>query len=140
MSQLKYFTPFRTQSISSSLQAIRILRRHLTLLSPLILSTFGFARRILITCCRKRTAESKVFISRRFRKIYPLFFNNYYLVLQFKNFKKYLIALAGFKPTSLLVKEKYLNLLTIVPQRYREKSMNCYYHELITLTISLLLV
>ena len=81
MSQLKYFTPFRTLSISSSLQAIRILRRYLTLLSPLILSAFGFARRILITYCRKRTAESEVFISRRFRKIYPLFFNNYNIIL-----------------------------------------------------------
>lgn len=69
MNQLKYFAPFRTLSISSSLQAIRIFKTTLNtsdpksdvkmlLLSSLILSTFGFARRILITYCRKRTAES----------------------------------------------------------------------------------
>lgn len=83
MNQLKYFAPFRTLSISSSLQAIRIFKTTLNtsdpksdvkilLLSSLILSTFGFARRILITYCRKRTAESKVFISRKLRKVYPL--------------------------------------------------------------------
>lgn len=69
MNQLKYFAPFRTLSISSSLQAIRIFKTTLNtsdpksdvkmlLQSSLILSTFGFARRILITYCRKRTAES----------------------------------------------------------------------------------
>ena len=54
MNQLKYFAPFRTLSISSSLQAIRIFKTTLNtsdpksdvkmlLLSSLILSTFGLA-------------------------------------------------------------------------------------------------
>lgn len=114
MNQLKYFAPFRTLSISSSLQAIRIFKTTLNtsdpksdvkmlLLSSLILSAFGFARRILITYCRKRTAESgfsSLVNSEKFTR-YSLI-----IISQFCKFVNLLVRHMGTAPITPCLKGK----------------------------------